>query len=133
MVIVVLAIAALVMLSNSKADAVPQEIKVSDADTVWIDGVKYRIHGLDTPEQKGNAKCDQERELARAANAFAHEVADHAELVVTKTYGEDFFGRTVSDIAINGKDWAELMISTGHGVDWDYDGGELKPDWCDAR
>lgn len=101
-----------------------------DADTIWIDGTKYRVHGIDTPEKGDKAKCDQERARAAIANAYIETITQDAVLSVTREYGPDRYGRTVADISINGRDWAEWLVADGFAQRWDYDGGEPRPTWC---
>jgi endonuclease YncB( thermonuclease family) len=55
------------MLSSSSPKVV-QSISVIDGDTVRFDGNAYRLVGFDTPEKGDKAKCDGERQRAKAAS-----------------------------------------------------------------
>jgi endonuclease YncB( thermonuclease family) len=38
-------------------------------DTFWLDGIKYRLQGVNTPESGDKAHCPKERQWADAATA----------------------------------------------------------------
>lgn len=110
----------------------------SDGDSGRLsDGTKFRLHGVDAPEtgsmkQRGGANCEAERELGYEAKAAATELTRGREVFVTKVMGRDRYGRNVVSLSLDGKDVADLLVNGGTHQQWDYDGGEAKPDWCAA-
>ena len=139
----------LAFLSSCSAVSEPIEIGVplpssafvywSDADSGHIRGITepihFRLHDVDAPEtrspnQRGGARCEAERPLGYAAKEFIVAFSKNSEITITRNYGEDHYDRQVIDLSLNGQDVASALIKSGHGKIWDYDGGQLKPDWC---
>lgn len=107
----------------------------SDGDSGRFEGEDFRLHGVDAPETGGvgafgGAKCERERELGFDAKAEVVEFTRNKSVHITHRYGEDRYGRQVIDISVNGQDAGAMMTGRGVLKAWDYDGGELKPDWC---
>ena len=118
----------------------PITIDWDDADSGDLirDGVveRFRIHDVDAPETGGvgaaigGAKCQQERDTGLWAKDYAISLTEGANVAVTGRYGKDRHGRSVVDISVNGEDYLALLVASGYGQVWDYDGGQRKPDWC---
>lgn len=108
----------------------------SDGDSGRLsDGTKFRLHGIDAPEtgsmkQRGGAKCEAERALGYEAKAAATELTRGREVFVTQVMGRDRYGRNVVSLSLEGQDVAGLLVKAGTHQQWDYDGGDAKPDWC---
>lgn len=68
---------------------------IVDGDTVWVDGEKIRISGIDAPEIEG--KCHFERNLAEQAKRRLSQLLSAEPFVVART-GEDRYGRTLATI-----------------------------------
>jgi len=107
----------------------------SDADSGRVNGEPFRLHGVDAPETggvgaRGGAKCEPERVLGYNAKGWMVETTREANMAVTAVYGRDQYGRWVIDLSHNRRDLAKIAVVSGHLRDWDYDGGEDKPDWC---
>ena len=111
----------------------------SDGDSGRLpDGTKFRLHGVDAPEtgslkQRGGAKCESERDKGYIAKQNAVELTRGKEVLITRDYGRDRYGRLVVDLEIEGFDVAVSLIASGSHKSWDYDGRQPKPDWCAAR
>lgn len=81
---------------------------IVDGDTVWVEGdgrrVQVRVHGIDAPERP---------------QPFGGEAADFAALtllrkrVVLAPRGTDRHDRLVAAIAIDGRDFAEMLVRRG--------------------
>lgn len=114
----------------------PLSVYWSDGDSGRLsDGTRFRLHGVDAPETGGvgafgGADCEAERAIGFEAKAVAVEMSREAEILVSKTYGADRYGRLVVDLSVNGEDMGDALVEAGALRDWDYDGGEKKPDWC---
>ena len=130
--------AGIVALAAQAATDGPPSVYWSDGDSGRLpDGTKFRLHDVDSPEtgslrQRGGAKCESERVLGYTAKEAAVELTRDRDIVISRAYGPDRYGRQVVDLEVAGKDVARALITGGTHKAWDYDGGEDKPDWCPA-
>ena len=116
-------------------EAVPAEVKkVYDGDTVtvmanhWVNQwakTSVRLRGVDTPEIRG--KCDEEKELAKAARDFVRKVIGKKVTLINVKNGK-YAARVVANIRLaDGSDLTELLIQKKLGRA--YDGGK-RQGWC---
>lgn len=110
-----------------------------DGDSGNIDGRAFRLANVDSPETGsvdaaiGAANCELERQLGYDAKEYVVELTLNAELVVTRDFGKDRYGRSVLELSANGKDVGESGVAAGYLRAWPHDGGKAlvdKPDWC---
>ena len=102
-----------------------------DGDTcyVTVDGKnnKIRLLELDTPEIS-KPKCDKELELGLKARDYINNLIENASSIEFKTeYKEDYFGRILSYLIIDGEDVSAKIVSNNLGVVYDRNN---KNDWC---
>ena len=102
-----------------------------DGDTcyVTVDGKnnKIRLLELDTPEIS-KPKCDEELELGLKARDYINDLIVNASSIEFKTdYREDYFGRILSYLIIDGEDVSAKIVSNNLGVVYDRNN---KNDWC---
>ena len=102
-----------------------------DGDTcyVTVDGAntKIRLLELDTPEIS-KPKCEAELELGLTARDYLNNLISNASTVEFKTdYTEDYFGRILAHLIIDGEDVSAKIVSNNLGVVYDRN---KKPDWC---
>ncbi|MBF9031021.1 thermonuclease family protein [Rhodobacterales bacterium HKCCE3408] len=99
---------------------------VVDGDTFWLDGVKYRSFGYDTPEPQTNI-CggSREQQLASEASRRFMELLNTTE-VTLEARGEDRYGRVLVVVRSNGEDVADILV--GEGLARYYPDGEEF--WC---
>ena len=102
-----------------------------DGDTCYvnIDGVntKIRLLELDTPEIS-KPKCDEELELGLKARDYINNLIENASSIEFKTeYKEDYFGRILSYLIIDGEDVSAKIVSNNLGVVYKRNN---KKDWC---
>ena len=102
-----------------------------DGDTcyVTVDGTntKIRLLELDTPEIS-KPKCETELELGLIARDYLNNLIAKASTIEFKTdYTEDYFGRILTYLIIDGEDVSALLVKNGLGVV--YKKGH-KMDWC---
>ena len=102
-----------------------------DGDTcyVTVDGKnnKIRLLELDTPEIS-KPKCDKELELGLKARDYINDLIVNASSIEFKTkYKEDYFGRILSYLIIDGEDVSAKIVSNNLGVVYDRNN---KKDWC---
>ena len=102
-----------------------------DGDTcyVTVDGkkTKIRLLELDTPEIS-KPKCEIERELGLKARDYLNDLIAKASTIEFKTdYVEDYYGRILSYLIIDGEDVSTKIVNNKLGVVYDrYN----KKDWC---
>lgn len=113
-------------------------IRVLDGDTVEIDApflpvelkqvLRVRLIDIDTPEKGSLAKCDLERQRAKAATRFTQmQVARAKKHEVVFVKWDKYGGRVLGDVLLDGKSLKQMLIENRHAVR--YDGGK-KSSWC---
>lgn len=98
---------------------------VVDGDTFWLDGAKYRIANIDTPEIKG--ECRAEETTAIRARQRLTELVD-GKPIWTRITGTDRYGRTLVLISDASGDIGDRLVSEGMAEVW----GGAFVDWCGA-
>lgn len=99
---------------------------VVDGDTFWIGGEKVRIAGIDAPETHP-ARCDYEARLGEEATERLRALLNSGAVTMTSIDRDrDKYGRLLRNVAVNGEDVGEAMVSAG--VAREYAGGR-RP-WC---
>jgi endonuclease YncB( thermonuclease family) len=96
---------------------------VVDGDTLWLDGEKIRIEGMNAPEVQG--ACARERELARQATQRLSQMLSSRSISIVRN-GRDVYGRTLATVRANGRDVAPAMVAEGLAHVW----RGYKEDWC---
>ena len=102
-----------------------------DGDTcyVTVDGTKTKIRllELDTPEIS-KPKCDAELQLGLKARDYLNGLIINATTIEFKTdYTEDYFGRILAHLIVNGEDVSAKIVKNNLGVIYDRNN---KQDWC---
>ena len=102
-----------------------------DGDTCYItmNGMKRKIRllELDTPEIS-KPKCNAELEIGVMARDYLNDLIANASTIEFKTeYLEDYFGRVLSYLIIDGEDASSKIIENQLGVVYDRN---QKYDWC---
>ncbi|MEM1372038.1 MAG: thermonuclease family protein [Pseudomonadota bacterium] len=88
---------------------------IVDGDTFWLNGTKYRIAGLDTPEV--NAPCTRGRITSARATERLQQLMSNATLQLAVT-GVDRYGRALVAVWSNNALVTDVMISDGVAVRW---------------
>ena len=95
---------------------------VVDGDTLWVEGVKYRLQDIDAPELR--ARCPSEARLAEQARdrlaelTVAFRIEDSGEV--------DRYGRALARIIAGNVSAGETLIREGLARPW----SGHKEDWC---
>ena len=102
-----------------------------DGDTCYItiNGMKKKIRllELDTPEIS-KPKCNAELELGLKARDYLNDLIANASTIEFKTeYLEDYFGRVLSFLIIDGEDVSKKIVNNNLGVVYKRNN---KKDWC---
>lgn len=86
---------------------------VVDGDTFWLNGVKYRIRGIDAPEAKDGAHCPTEASKAEAATLRLQALLK-AGPVGLQQHGYDKYGRALVDVDVAGDDVGARLVDEGY-------------------
>ena len=102
-----------------------------DGDTcyVTVDGTKTKIRLLElgTPEIS-KPRCDAELQLGLNARDYLNDLIDNATTIEFKTdYTEDYFGRILAYLIVDGEDVSAKIVKNNLGVVYDRNN---KQDWC---
>ena len=99
---------------------------VVDGDTFYLNGAKVRIAGIDAPETHP-PRCAEEARLGNEATSQLHDLLNSGAVTMTSIDRDrDVYGRLLRNVAVNGADVGEAMVSAG--VEREYAGGR-RP-WC---
>ena len=119
--------------NTEKAFFCVELVKVYDGDTITINipnthtffgkSISLRIRGIDTPEIRGKSPC--EKRLARQARDYLLALLSRAYKVDVRNIDRGKYFRIVSDVYVDGKSVAGLMMKSGFARD--YWGGSRKP------
>lgn len=94
------------------ADSTPMsEIRVIDADTVDVDGVRFRLHGIDAPEARQTCRAWGRTWDCGAAATEA--LMSRAEGMSCAGSGTDAFGRTIGICSAGGVDLNAWLVANG--------------------
>jgi endonuclease YncB( thermonuclease family) len=104
--------AALFLLATA-ADA-ESFLRVIDGDTIDLDHVRYRLHGIDAPEAGQNCKTPDGGEWA-CGQAALHKIEGLVlgKKVTCEPKGNDLYGRVIAICSADGVVINEAMISSG--------------------
>lgn len=99
---------------------------VVDGDTLWLNGDKIRIVGLDSPET-GQAQCAAERSLGDAARRRLVELLGQGTVRLSRDGPDlDRYGRLLRVVEVDGRDVSAVLIREGLARPWT---GKRQP-WC---
>lgn len=99
---------------------------VVDGDTFYLGGDKVRIAGIDAPETHDYG-CESELALGNRATEMLHSLLNSGPVTMTSIDRDrDVYGRLLRNVAVNGQDVGEAMVSAG--VAREYASGR-RP-WC---
>ncbi len=116
-------------------DVKSQDIKISDGDTIKVNGEKIRFGGIDAPESYFNGKkqiCKLEEK-----NIFCGEISktkliekignNSVDCVLEKN--KDKYKRSIGECFINGESLSVYMVRNGYALDWPrYSKGKFSKD-----
>jgi len=80
---------------------------VIDGDTIFTNGQKIRLHGIDAPEMGQDG--------GEAAKALLAHMLSGEQITIQKT-GEDKYGRIVAKLHTHEGDICKLMVARGYAV-----------------
>ena len=100
-----------VALALVASPALAQSARVVDGDTLKVDGVTYRLWGIDAPELE--QPCADGWPAGRAATEHLRALIGERH-VTCKPRTLDRYGRTVAVCHVDGRDLGADMVTDGH-------------------
>lgn len=115
-----------------------RKIEWFDGDSGEIDSIPFRLANADAPELGDDARCEEERVFGAEYKFRTEAMTRDRNVIVTKDYGEDDFGRRVVDLTVSeldGKSYDLALFNlTLNWLRWrPLEGGKAlapKHDWC---
>ena len=99
---------------------------VVDGDTFYLNGDKVRIAGIDAPETHDYG-CQSELALGNQATERLHGLLNSGAVTMTGIdRNRDRYGRLLRNVAVNGEDVGEAMVSAGVAREY----GSGRRSWC---
>lgn len=99
---------------------------VVDGDTFWLDGIKYRIADINTPEI-GSPQCPEEARMGRLASQRLQELLSAAPFtLVNAGRDEDRYGRKLRVVERDGHSIGAQLVAEGLAEEWRGTRGS----WC---
>ena len=89
----------------------PTQVRVIDADTVDVDGTRYRLHGIDAPEARQTCRAWGRTWDCGAAATEA--LMSRAEGMSCTNDGTDAFGRAIGVCSSGGQDLNAWLVANG--------------------
>jgi micrococcal nuclease len=103
---------------SQKVAAVSGRVYVTDGDGVRINGVEYRLFGIDAPEFGEPYSRMAKTELVRIAGG---------KVATIEAKGVCPYGRTVAIITVGGVDLSAHLVKKGFALDWHhFSGGKYR-------
>lgn len=108
-------------------DSGPRTNCVVDGDTIWFDGEKVRLLGIDTPETNP-PRCAYEGELGAAATRRLRELLDGGTITLRRgdAPDRDRYGRLLRHVDVDGRDVGSILIAEGLARPY----GNGRRSWC---
>lgn len=115
-------------------------LRTIDGDTIVFEApflpkplkpeLSMRIYGVDTPEKRGNARCEMEYSLAEEASEYTNSLVNAAKSrrIIIKQW-DKYGGRVNGDVILDGKSLRTLLLNKGFARL--YYGDTQKTSWCE--
>ena len=112
-VILVISISALVFFFTY-TDKKSQDIKITDGDTIKIDGDKIRFSGIDTPELKQTCDKDGVKILCglNAKKILVNKIGNNKVTCVRE--GKDRYKRVLAECFVNNESLSSYLVRSGY-------------------
>ena len=130
--ILVISISAVVFFF-SYTDIKSQDIKITDGDTIKINGEKIRFSGIDTPELK--QKCIKEGESdpcgITAKQILIDKIGNNKVICISE--GKDQYKRTLAECFVNDESLSSYLVRSGYAFAYRRYSKKFIPDEDYAR
>ncbi|MBD1134546.1 thermonuclease family protein [Pelagibacterales bacterium SAG-MED48] len=112
-VILVISVSALVFFLTY-TDVKSQNLKITDGDTIKINGEKIRFSGIDTPELKQTCLKEDVKNFCgkEAKQILIDKIADNKVTCVRE--GKDRYKRTLAECFVNDESLSSYLVRSGY-------------------
>ena len=112
-VILVISVSALVFFFTYN-DIKSQDIKITDGDTIKINGEKIRFSGIDTPELKQNCIKEGESDPCgiTAKQILIDKIGNNKVICISE--GKDQYKRTLAECYVNDESLSSYLVKRGY-------------------
>ena len=112
-VILVISVSVLVFLF-SYIDVKSQDIKITDGDTIRINGEKIRFSGIDTPELRQTCLKQEIKVLCgiTAKQILIDKIGDNKVVCIRE--GKDQYKRTLAECFVNDESLSSYLVKSGY-------------------
>jgi endonuclease YncB( thermonuclease family) len=86
------------------------EQRVIDGDTIVVDGIHYRLYGIDAPEQR--QACADGWQAGKVASRTLATLVE-GKAITCELRGHDRYGRSIGLCRADGQDLSAAMVRTG--------------------
>ena len=111
--ILVISVSALVFFFTY-TDIKSQDIKITDGDTIKINGEKIRFSGIDTPELKQNCIKEGESDPCgiTAKQILIDKIGNNKVICISE--GKDQYKRTLAECYVNDESLSSYLVRSGY-------------------
>ena len=112
-VILVISVSAIVFFLTY-TDVKSQNLKITDGDTIKINGEKIRFSGIDTPELKQTCTKKGVKKLCgiTAKKILKNKIADNKIVCIRE--GKDQYKRTLAECFVNDESLSSYLVRSGY-------------------
>ena len=95
-------------------DIKSQDIKITDGDTIKINGEKIRFSGIDTPELKQNCIKENIKNSCglKAKKILIEKIGNNK--VICQSEGKDQYNRTLAECFVNNESLSSFLVRSGY-------------------
>lgn len=98
--------------SNDETNS--KDLRIIDADTIWLNGDKIRFSGIDAPELKQNCRKDEQSiECGKLAKQQLELFINNKEIKCL-VEGKDFFGRLLGECFLKNYSLSKFLVRNGY-------------------
>ena len=98
--------------SNDETNS--KDLRIIDADTIWLNGEKIRFSGIDAPELKQNCmKDEQSIDCGKLAKQQLELFINNKEIKCL-VEGKDFFGRLLGECFLKNYSLSKYLVRSGY-------------------
>jgi len=130
--ILVISVSALVFFFTY-TDIKSQDIKITDGDTIKINGEKIRFSGIDTPELKQNCIKEGESDPCgiTAKQILIDKIGNNKVICISE--GKDQYKRTLAECFVNDESLSSYLVRSGYAFAYRRYSKKFIPDEDYAR
>lgn len=97
--------------SNDETNS--KDLRIIDADTIWLNGDKIRFSGIDAPELGQICLKDFKKiDCGQLSKNFLSNLID-GKKITCEIEGRDFYGRPLAECFVEGKSISSMLVRNG--------------------